>query len=261
MSVLVGGLFTGPAPHLFNKHTATDYWQGTVTLAREQPKVPLMLEHDRSLRSVGRLVHVEDSDAGCWCVFDIEPGFKLDERRYLSAGFRSDFATTANGRRIGYENVMLREVSLVARPGSWDLLEAQVDVSDPRGADGGYSWSTTPVHRGVLHRANRHYAAHPFMRRSDFVLMMDPSRPAVKRRRSTAQMMRDAKAAQLAKTDKIVAAARAERAAPAAIAASAGGHHRDDDVPAELSVGRVGPRHRRTWDASGELVASAIVTP
>src|SRR4051812_28253560 len=151
--ILVGQLL-GPT-HSFHQFSSTRHWTGEVALAGLQPKVSLLREHDRDLRPVGRLVALQDGTDGVWCVFElVDPTFRsLDERKYLSAGFSSDFASAAEGTHITYSDVGLSEVSLVERPAVGHLTECQIDASDLRHGRGGHSWTTTSNHCKVLDRA------------------------------------------------------------------------------------------------------------
>lgn len=227
MSVLVGQLF-GP-DHRFHQFAETRHWTGEVHLDRTQPKVPLLREHDRDLRPVGQLLHLEDGRDGVWCVFEItDPRFRaVDERKYLSAGFSGDFATSAVGAHVRYDNVMLKEISLVAKPGVWSLTPAQIDAGDPLHSRGGHSWGLSESHKRVLDRAHGYLSAHRAQRGADFVRSFDPAEKIVTTRKPT--------------TEQIVASVARRRAEDAEML-----------VPAELA--RRGPTHRRTWQ-DGRLVA------
>lgn len=194
MTVLVGQVF-GP-DHKYHQWATTRHWTGEASLARMQPKVPLRREHDRDLREVGRLIHLQDGADGCWAVFEVtDPTFRaIDERRFLSAGWSKDFASGVEGAHVRYDKVMLSEISLVEKPGVWTNTEVQLDATDPRTGRGGHSYTTTPHHRKVLDSAADWLEARPAMRRSDFVNVYDPGAGAIRKRtRTTEQVIEESR--------------------------------------------------------------------
>src|SRR5262245_50732801 len=102
------GQLGGPGG-LFSKRDA-DGWTSQVTFAAEQPHCPILYEHDRDLRPVCQLVCMEHDPKGTWAVAVVHDCFELDERRWFSAIWPSDYCTEAVGTHLAFRNAALREV-------------------------------------------------------------------------------------------------------------------------------------------------------
>jgi hypothetical protein len=133
---------------------------GTISLYRQQAHVPVWRDHNPDLRPVGRVFYIEADDRGVRIVATVnDPTFDLEreERRYLSASFPDRCPPVPVGSPLRYENVVLREVSLVERPGA-DVSPVQLAVLDPRLHRGGYPHDLIHAYRQVLTRCYDHHA-------------------------------------------------------------------------------------------------------
>src|SRR5262249_2368517 len=135
-------------------------WTGQVTFAAEQPHCPILYEHDRSVRSVGHLVYLEQGPSGAWAVAVVHDRFELDERNRFSGSWASDYCTDAVGTPLTFRDAVLSEVSLTASPGMIVAAPVRVTVGDIREGKGGYSHGITLRHRHTLDRAGDHLRRH-----------------------------------------------------------------------------------------------------
>jgi hypothetical protein len=130
---------------------------GQIALRPEQGHCGLTYDHDPDSPVVGRLVHLQRTDAGTYAVFNVGDRFELDERCFLSVEFRTaDHAVEMTGSHIRCEDVLIRGVSLVAAAGAVEITGCQLTPLDVTLDKGGYDTRLSWAHRQVLDRCHDH---------------------------------------------------------------------------------------------------------
>ena len=141
----------------------------SATLATSQPvDLPLLVDHDWGLPPIGIVRYIESHPTrGVHIVATIHDDcFTLGHRHYLSLGSEGNpvaVIPTSDGGYIKHSDIVLREVSLVEKPGAsvGPVVLARCDITTTKG---GYPHGISMHHSRVLDRAYEYVKRH---RRAD----------------------------------------------------------------------------------------------